>query len=308
MRLVFFGTPGLAVHYLIELTQDPRQVIAGIVTQPDKPKGRGLTIWPCAVKEAAGKLNIPVLLQPENLKNADFVRAFKNTRCDLGVVVAFGRIIPKEILSLPRHGLINVHFSLLPQLRGPSPVETSILWGLEKTGVTIFWITEKMDAGPIISQEALPINPQETAPQLRLRLIPLGMRLLKEALEKIPLGRAPRQTQEEAQASYSKIIKKEDGFVSWESPASEIERKIRAFVEWPKAQAQLFGKNVAILEASVHQDTATDKKTGEIIGIEKARGFVIKCKEGSLLIERVHPEGKKPMLALDFLRGIRRIS
>lgn len=286
------------------VSQTTYQVV-GVATQPNQPKGRGLKVKASAVKEQALKLGLNPVLEPLDLKkDMGFLKQFNELKPDLAVTAAYGRILSKEILTCPRLGCINVHFSLLPRLRGASPIESAILEGYSSTGVTIFWMDEAMDTGAILTQEQVPIFPQETALQLRQRLVPLGIKLLLESLRLIAAGKAPRAPQDHTLASYCQLIRKEDGQIHWQESADIIERKIRAFAGWPKCETTFQGKRLQILKAKVVENgPSKEALPGQIIRLERGVGFIIKCNKGSLLIEEVQPEGKRPMSAWAFLQG-----
>jgi len=304
LRILFLGTPNIAAEHLIALSKDQSHSVVGVITQPDKPQGRGLALGKPPVKTTAETLGIGPILQPESLKNPEIAQACAALHPDIGIVVAYGKIIPPSILLIPKFGFINAHFSLLPQLRGASPIESAILHGLAQTGVTIFKLNEKMDEGPIIKQAGGDIAPTETTPQLRHKLTALSIALIQKSLATIAENPNAGIPQNHSQATYCKPILKEAGQISWEDAAAVAERKVRAFIEWPKAYGHILGKRVIVLKAQALPENSNTAKTGAVTRVEQGRGFVIKCKEGSLLIEEVHPEGKKAMKALDFLRGI----
>jgi methionyl-tRNA formyltransferase len=218
--------------------------VIGVITQPDRPKGRNLELAPPPVKLTAGKLGLPVS-QPAKVRDA--VEEIRAARPDLIVVVAYGQILPKTILEIPPRGCINVHASLLPRWRGASPIQQAILHGDRETGVTTMFINEKMDAGDIILQRAEPIRPDDTAGNLHDRLAPLGAQLLAETLA----GSSPRRPQDESQVTHARKLTKEDGRVDWTKPATEIERQIRAFNPWPGAFAYLGDLMVKLWKAEV---------------------------------------------------------
>jgi methionyl-tRNA formyltransferase len=240
VRILFMGTAELACPCLEAVAG---QVI-GVITQPDRPKGRSLQLAPTPVKVTAGKLGLPVS-QPEKIRNVvDEIRA---ARPDLIVVVAYGQILPKSILEIPPRGCINVHASLLPRWRGASPIQHAILHGDRETGVTTMFINEKMDAGDIILQRAEPIRPDDTAGTLYDRLATIGAQLLSETLA----GTMARRPQDESQVTHARKLTKEDGRVDWTKPAIEIERQIRAMNPWPGAFAYLGDLMVKFSKAEV---------------------------------------------------------
>lgn len=279
--------------------------IAGIITRADKPKGRGLEKTPSPVKSLAQELNLRPVFEPEQLDD-QHEKAWRTMAPDLGVVVAYGKILPKRILEIPKKGFINVHFSLLPKLRGAAPAEYAILEGLDVTGVTIFWLDEGMDTGPILIQRGTPVKPEETAPELLERLTDIGTELLPEALTLIEQGRALKTPQNESLATYAKRLNKNDGQLNWSEPAHVLERKIRAFSAWPTCRATIEGRPVQILKAKAGADQHPGEGgAGEITRIERPLGFFIKCGSGELMIHELRPEGGRAMSAWAFLQGIK---
>ncbi|MEK7287192.1 MAG: methionyl-tRNA formyltransferase [Elusimicrobiota bacterium] len=305
MRILFFGTPALAAGYLRTLLESARHDIAGVVTRPDAPQGRGQKFGPSAVKALAAQYRLGPVFTPTHPRDADFSGALSDLRADIAVVVAYGKILPETILSATRTGFINVHFSLLPKLRGPSPAEYAILEGHADTGVSLFWIDQGMDTGPLLAQQSLPISPKETAPELLQRLERLGQNLLLKSLDRVAQGTAPKIPQNHTLASYSKIIKKEDGLIEWSEPAIKIECKIRAYAAWPKCWSTINGDRLQILKASAGPDQNGTREIGQVLNAEAAKGFFVKCGIGEILVETVCPEGGRPMPASAWLAGRR---
>src|ERR1043166_3047380 len=234
MRILFMGTAELACPCLEAVAKLPVHELVGVVTQPDRPKGRSLELAPPPVKVIAGKLGLPVV-QPVKVREAvDDIRAM---RPDLIVIVAYGQILPRSILDIPPRGCINVHASLLPRWRGAAPIQYAILHGDGETGVTTMFLNERMDAGDIALQRTEPIRPDDTAGTLHDRLARLGSELLVETLN----GDFPRRPQDESQATYAKKLTKDDGHIDWNKSAVEIERQVRAFDPWPGAFAFVGG-------------------------------------------------------------------
>lgn len=304
IKILFFGTPEIAAQHLETCLKEPSYQIVGVVTQPDQPSGRGQKLTPPAVKTLVSGAPDVKLFQPQQLKTQEFIEEIKALNADLGVSVAYGRLMPEALIKTPKYHCINVHFSALPKLRGPSPVESTILEGLPQAGCTVFWIDKDMDSGPILLQETLPVLSGETAPQLYERLRPIGVKLLHQAIKLIAQERAPRVTQQHDLATYCKIIKKKDGLINWHEDAGMIERKIRAFIKWPKATTNLFGRKLHLLEATPWPKAGYDGAIGDIVHLEKGQGFVVKCAQGSLLIRKVKPEGKRAMPAWSFVQGL----
>ncbi len=273
LKIIFIGTPEFGAMVLEKLIKSGHKPFL-VITAQDKPVGRKQIVTPPPVKILAEKYNIPVA-QPEKI--GDWKTQIENLKPDLAIVASFGQMIPSDVLGIPRYGFVNVHPSLLPQYRGPSPIQYAILNGDEKTGVSIMRPTEKMDAGPVFIQRELTVNPNEEFSSLHDRLAVMGADLLIEMLPKLFAGQINAQSQDDSKATYSKIIKKEDGLIDWQEPAEKIERRIRAFNPWPNAYTLFNNKRLEILKA-------------ETVG-------------GELIIKEVQLEGKKPMSFKDFLLG-----
>src|SRR3989338_2904959 len=225
----------MAAEHLKAIAHETTHPIAAVITGPDKPRGRGMKFSPAPVKALALELGFAPILTPEKPREEGLPETLKNLKADLAVVVSYGKILTEEILAATRLGFINVHFSLLPKLRGASPIESALLEGHAKTGCTVLWVAKKLDAGDILLQEELGILPRESAPELKIRLIALGQKLLLQALKLIEAGRAPRIPQDEALATHTKKILRQDAKVDFEKEDSvAIARKTRAFREWPK--------------------------------------------------------------------------
>ncbi len=272
-KIIFLGTPEFGAIILTELIKSGHKPFL-VITEPDKPIGRNQTMTPPPVKVLAEKYKI-VVVQPERIKDCKL--EIKNLGPDLGIIAAYGQILPKDILDIPQYGFINVHPSLLPKYRGPSPIQSAILTGDEKTGATIMRVAEKMDSGPILSQKEITISQNETFTSLHNKLADLGAKLLIESIPKLLAGKLPPMSQDETKATYTKIIKKEDGEIDWNKSAKEIDGQIRAFSPWPGTYTIYKGKRLKIIKA-------------ENIS-------------GQLIIKEVQLEGAKPMEVDDFLRG-----
>lgn len=299
-KIVFMGTPDFAAG-ILRAVLDAGYRVTGVVTQPDRPAGRKRELKAGPVKELAEARGIPVF-QPRKVREdgaADRIRAF----CpDLIVVAAFGQIIPKEILDMPKYGCVNVHASLLPAYRGASPIQHAILDGCEKTGVTIMKMNEGLDTGDIISQEETIIRPDETGGSLFARLAESGASLLVRTLPHIFDGTATCTPQGEATTPYAGMIKKEMGHIAWDEDAEMIERKIRAFSPWPSAYTMLDGRVLKIWSAHIEKPELQSEETGRIVR-QDAHGFYISTGRGILCPDIVQIAGKKRMRAADFLRG-----
>ena len=299
MNIVFMGTPDFAAG-ILKAILDSGYTVTGVVTQPDRPKGRKKELCPCPVKELAVSHGLRVF-QPRRVRNEEAVAEIADMKPDLIVVAAFGQILPKELLELPPLGCVNVHASLLPAYRGAAPIQQAIIDGCEKTGVTIMQMDVGLDTGDIISVRECPISPEETGGSLFDKLAVIGAELLVDTLPDIESGKAVRVPQPEEGVSYVKMFKKEDGRIDWTESAESICRKVRGFDPWPSAFTTLDGKNFRIFKAHV-----------ENMGAEGEAGTILTDREGHMLIQtgsgyvcpdEVQIEGKKRMKTSDFLRG-----
>ncbi len=301
MRVIFWGTPDFAAESLKALLNSKHDVIA-VVTQPDKPKGRGKKLTPPPVKVVAQENNIQVL-QPEKIKNnEEFYNTLKKLNPDIFVVVAYGKILPKNIIELPKHKTINVHASLLPEFRGAAPIHRAIMEGKNKTGVCIMEITEELDAGDIYACKEVEIKDTDDIVSLHDKLAEEGAKLLIEVLDKIEKGEISKKPQEHEKATYAKPIRKEEGKINWEKSAREIFNQIRALKVWPKTFTTFRDKEVKILEAKIMEEESKGTP-GEIIDILKDKGFIVQTGKGTLLIEKVQFPSGKPISASDAIRG-----
>ncbi len=301
-KVLFMGTPEFSVPTLQALIASPEYEVVAVATRADKPAGRGRKLRPSPVKALALEHGIPVF-QPRSLrKDPDAVAALAATAPDVIVVAAYGLILPKSVLDVPRHGCINVHASLLPRWRGASPIAAAILAGDEVTGITIMLMDEGMDTGPILSQAEEPILSTDTTGSLSERLSHLGARLLMETLPRWIAGELSPAPQDDALATYARMIKKAQGQIDWQKPAAVLEREVRAYQPWPGSFTTWRGKNLKILEAGVVQKAA-DGEPGTVVETEAGVGVV--TGEGVLLLRRVQLAGKKPVDVDSFLRGHR---
>ncbi len=300
MKIVFFGSSDSAV-YSLEKILEKKHHVELIVTQPDKPSGRGKKLTASPVKHFAQALNIPVY-QPAKIRNDPAaLKKFKGIDPDINVVVAYGQIIPASLIYLPKYNSINLHFSLLPKYRGASPVQWSILNGEKSTGVTIFELNEKMDSGDLLAQQELEILPGEYAYELEIRLAAIGAELLCKTIEHI--DSIPHSKQDHSQATFAPMLKKEDGRIEWTKNAVEIDRKIKAFTPWPSAYAFLDQKRIKMTRGKAYSDKSHGFSPGEILGVDKT-GIQVSCGQNSIyLIEELQPEGKKTMNAYAFSLG-----
>ncbi|WP_406678233.1 methionyl-tRNA formyltransferase [Moorella sp. ACPs] len=299
MRLVFMGTPEFAVPSLKALLNSSHE-ITGVVTQPDRPRGRGKKLQPPPVKEAAAVAGLPVS-QPIAMKEKEFLTRLKQWQPEVIVVVAFGRILPREILDLPSKGCINLHASLLPRYRGAAPIHRAVMNGETETGVTTMWMVPQLDAGDIILQEKLPIGPDATTGEIHDRLAVMGAELLEHTLDLVAAGQAPRQPQDEALATYAPPLKPEEEMINWAQPADNIYNLIRGLNPWPGAYTLRAGERLKVYGARI-LDAAATGVPGQVVAVT-GEGFVVQAGRGRLLITAVQPQGKRIMPADAYLRG-----
>jgi len=296
------GTPDFSVPILNALIEN-YNVIA-VVTQPDKKVGRKQVLTSSPIKKIALVNKIEVL-QPEKISgNAEFIRRVKDLNSDLIVIAAYGLILPKEILNIPKFGVINIHASLLSKYRGASPIQSAILNGDKETGVTIMLINEKMDKGDILMQETITITDNDNFGSLHDKLSALGTKLLIETLPKWLNKEIKPQKQDESQATYCKLITKEDGKIDWHKSAFEIERQIRALNPWPGTRTNWGDKKLKLLKVKL-LNVKNKYEIGEVYKIND--GLAVACKEDALEILELQLESKKPMTAKEFLNGYPKI-
>jgi methionyl-tRNA formyltransferase len=307
LKTLFFGTPALAVPYLELLAQQTE--LKGVVTTPDEPAGRGYAVQATPVKQAAHRLNLSVL-QPTDVKDPSFTSQLKAMNPDVVMVVAYGKILPPPVLQTAAQGFINVHFSLLPAFRGAAPIQRALMQGETTTGVTLFWLDPGMDTGPIFLQKSLAIEASDDAESLREKLIPLGVQAMKEALEQLAQGKAPRTPQQGA-VTLAPSLKKEEGKIDWQWSATKIANLIRGTSPWPGAFTFMGDpkpQRLKILKAEgleAYPESSISAENGTVVGLVGGRGYVVKCGQGFLHVLQVQPEGKRPMSAWDFWQGAR---
>lgn len=298
MEIIFIGTPKFASVILKGLVNSNYKPIL-VITAPDKPAGRKQILTPSEVKLTAQKYGIPIE-QPEKI--AECKNRIKKLKPDLIVLTAYGQIMPKEILDIPKYKSINIHPSLLPKYRGASPIQNTILNGDKKTGITIYIMDEKMDHGPMLKKREVIIkNPKINFEELSEKLALEGKKLLLEILPKI--NKIKPEEQDHSKATYTKIIKKEDGHINWKNLAEEIERQIRAFHIWPTSFSLWNKTRLKILEADVKElPDNLDYPYGKVVASPENE-LLVNCQKNYLLIKKLQIEGKKPMNSEDFLRG-----
>jgi len=296
LRIVFFGTPEFAVAPLHSLLDSQHEVIA-VVTQPDRQSGRGRKVHACPVKEEALKAGISVL-QPEEVRDPEFIKTLKEFGPSAIVVVAYGQILPSDIIHLPESGCINIHASLLPRHRGASPINRAIIDGDKKTGITVMLMDEGMDTGPILFQEDIEIKPDETAGSLSDRLSRLGSQLIIKTLEELEKGNV-KSVPQSGEPSYAPVMKKTDGLIDWTRSASDLSNFIRGMNPWPGAYTFLGGERIKILRVKTGDDA------GEAGTVERVTKYelVISAGKGSISVLEIQPSGKMAMAVRDYLQG-----
>lgn len=301
MKIVYMGTPDFAVPPLAALVKAGYEVTA-VVTQPDKPKGRGKTLLPTPVKEEAMKHEIPVY-QPQKVRDPEFVEVLKDLAPDMIVVAAFGQIIPKEILDMPKYGCINIHASLLPKYRGAAPIQQAVIDGEKESGVTIMKMGMGLDTGDMISQAVVTLREDETGGSLFDRLAETGASLLIQTIPSIENGTATYTKQpEESPTPYAAMITKKMGLLDFSRNAEVLERLVRGMNPWPSAYTFLNNKTLKVWKAAVEDAECGKAAPGTIVGVDK-KGIHVACGEKSLVLQEVQLEGKKRMETDAFLRG-----
>lgn len=299
MKIVFMGTPDIAVPCLQKII-DEKYDILGVVTQPDKPKGRGKKLGMSPVKELAIENNIPVY-QPIKARDEEFIDTMKSLNPDVIVVVAFGQILPKDILEIPKLGCINVHVSLLPKYRGAAPINWVIINGEEKTGVTTMYMDEGLDTGDMILKTEVNLDDNITAGELHDKMMNIGAETLKETLKLIGEGTAPREVQNHEEFSYAPIMDKSLGNIDFSKNAMEIHNLVRGVNPWPSAYTTYNGVTMKIWKTKVLDEEST-KDAGTIIDVNK-EGIKVSTKDKVLLIEEIQMPNKKRMLVGEYIKG-----
>ena len=292
------GTPEFAVPSLTALAGS--EEVSLVVTNPDRPSGRGQVLSPPPVKVAALRMGLPVF-QPEKARSPDSVARIAAEKPDLIVVVAYGHILPKSILDIPARGCINVHASLLPKYRGAAPINWAVVRGETVTGVTIMKMDVGMDTGPMLLSREIPIGGEDTAETLYPRLSLLGAEALTEALRRLREGTLPEIPQDDSLATTAPMLRKEHGRIDWARPAAEVRNLIRGMTPWPSAFAAHDGKPLKILSASLREGKG---EPGEILDVGR-EGMLVACGDGAIALGRVQPEGGRPMASRDYAHGRR---
>lgn len=300
MRILFMGTPDFAAASLRALLDSGRDV-AGVVTNPDKPKGRGYKLVKPPVKELAEDAGIPVF-QPASLKNGELQPVLDELQPDIICVVAYGKILPGYVLDFPRLGCVNVHGSLLPKYRGAAPIQWSVINGDEYAGITTMLMNEGLDTGDMLLCERVKIGAEETSAELFDRLAPLGGELLCKTLDALEKGTVRPEPQNDSEATYAPMIKKEDGKINWSDSPEKICSLVRGMNSWPMAYTYFNGQPVKIISAAVSADKP-DALPGTVAGLVKKQGLLVSCGGGGVFIREVQFAGSKRMSIEDYLRG-----
>ena len=297
------GTPDFAVPSLQALLDRGEDVVC-VVTQPDRPKGRGRKIMEPPVKELALRASIPVL-QPESVKGQDFLAELRTYDPDIIALTAYGKILPESIINLPPLGTINVHGSLLPKYRGAAPIQWALINGETETGITIMQMDKGMDTGDILLQKKLPIGPEDTAGSLSVQMARLGGQALVEALDLLRLDRLKPTRQDDSLASFAPLLKKEDGLVDWSRSAAQISCQVRGLDPWPTTYTTLSGKRLRLFSPEVaDRDLCRDTpaEPGRVCAADR-QGLLVATGSGCLLIKELQAEGSKRMTVEAFLSG-----
>ncbi len=310
LRVVFFGTPRFAVPTLGALIES-RHTVCGVVTQPDRPRGRGQKVSNAPVKRLALERRLPIL-QPERLRDPHVAETLRNWQPDLGVVAAYGKLIPEDLLAVPRLGMINVHASLLPRLRGAAPVHRAIIDGDVQTGVTIMRVEKNLDAGGMFARVRRPIGPDETSDVVERDLAEIGAALLIEVVEAMAAGAAVEEPQDYMFATYAPRLTRDDGLLDWSLPASFVHNRVRGLFPWPHAHTFLDGRRLILLrtrvvpcptESSIETRELAAAVPGTVLAVDGSGIQVATGHGGRIEILELQPEGRRPMLVRDFLAG-----
>ncbi|MEZ4415381.1 MAG: methionyl-tRNA formyltransferase [Gemmatimonadota bacterium] len=301
MRVLFWGTPEFALASLLALESEGHH-IAGVVTQPDRPAGRGRRLTPSPVKRWAEQEGYRVLT-PERPRGEDFLTDVRDLAPEVSVVVAYGHILRPEVLDLPPQGSLNVHASLLPELRGAAPINWAIARGHDRTGVTIMRMVPEMDAGPILLQAEEPIGARDTAAALGARLAELGAELLVEALALLEAGQAVEQEQDHSRATFAPKVNREVARIDWSRSATEVGCHVRGMDALPGAWTELDSQPLKLFDPTPLAEAVPDEAPGTVLVADSTAGFVVRCGSGAVAFAEVQPAGKARMPVGDWLRG-----
>ncbi len=297
MRILFMGTPEFAEVSLKALVEDNRDVVC-VITQPDKPKGRGYEMAMPEVKVYAMEKNIPVY-QPDTLKDETILPLLQEYQPDVIIVVAYGKILPEYVLNFPKYGCINIHGSLLPKYRGAAPIQRAVIDGEKVSGVTSMYMEKGLDTGDMLIKRELPIGRETTAGEYHDALAILGGEVLLETLDALSEGKLSPQSQDDSLSTYASQLSKAEGEINWNNTSDEIYNKVRGLNPWPKAFSFIGGKRFVVDFVYKSEQSG---KAGEVLSADKD-GILVACGEGSVLIKEIKVEGKKKMSAEDYLRG-----
>jgi len=304
LRVVFFGTPSFALPTFEALIASTHRVV-GVVTQPDRPRGRGQRVTSGPIAELAVRHEVTVR-HPERLQDPEFLAWLGDLRADVGVVAAYGRVLPQSVLDAPRLGLLNVHASLLPKYRGAAPVHRAIMAGEETTGVTIMRVVLELDAGPMLAAARRPIDPDETSLDVEPDLAALGAALLMETIDDVAGGRAIETPQDARQATYAPRLTRADGEIDWRRPAAAIHDQVRGLHPWPHASIYLGGMRYILHRTErVPATQPVEADPGTVTEAEGDRLLVAAGHATQLRLLVIQPEGRRPLAARDFLAGYR---
>jgi len=300
MRVVFFGTPQFAVPSLEQLIQSAHDVV-GVVTQPDRPRGRGQKVTDAPVKVTAVQHGLPVF-QPARLRDPEVKETLTRWAPELGVVAAYGKILPESVLNLPRFGMINVHASLLPRYRGAAPVQRAVIDGMPETGVTIMRMVLDLDAGGMFAKVTRPIGSDETSDIVERDLAHLGASLLLHVIDDLAAGRAVEEPQNDSLSTYASKITKEEGLIDWTLAATDIHNRVRGLYPWPHAFSYLNGERLIVMRSHVAPEP-TSADPGTIVDVSSGAISVATGHGERLAIDEVQPEGRRAMKVRDYLAG-----
>ena len=300
LRIAFFGTPEFAVPSLRALIAS-RHPVVGVVTQPDRPRGRGQRVSDAPVKHAAAEHHLPVL-QPDRLRDPVFMAAIAQWKPDLGVVAAYGKLIPDDLLRLPRYGMINVHASLLPKYRGAAPVHRAVIAGEPETGVTIMRVVRALDSGGMFAKTTRAIGPDDTSADVERDLATLGAQLLMRVVEEIASGTAHEESQDEPLSTYAPRLTRDEGLMDWALHAAVLHNRVRGLHPWPHTYTFLDGSRLIVIKSRVDQRSTTEQP-GTVVGVSRDEIEVAAGGGSRLALVEVQAEGKRPMRVRDFLAG-----
>lgn len=305
MKIIFFGSSEFSIPILKSLLSSKHSVVQ-VVTTPDRKKGRGQKVSPSVVSTFAQEYSLPIL-SPEKLSAAPVIEVIKNAASDFLVIASYGKMVPESIFTLPKIAPLNVHPSLLPRHRGASPIQSAILEGDQETGVSIADVTKELDSGDIFGQVKTDIGENENALELSERLAVMGATLLIKIIDQFSSGKISRTKQDSSKATYAKKLSRSLGKIDWEKPASCIHNEVRAYYPWPSAFTFFSRKRIKILETRVlkAQQAGSNAVPGTVTSIEHNKSFHITTQEGSLEVIRVQPEGRREMMAFEFIPGQR---